>query len=72
MRRVFGNVEGEVRCSASCAADRAAAIERLGLRAAACGGDLNGRVSHPGGLQWFAPQDIVARDGLATDAPGRL
>ncbi len=60
MRRVFGNVEGEVRLLGVVpAADRRAAIEVWLVRRLRR--DLT--AAPPGGLQWFAPQDIVARVG---------
>jgi len=60
MRRVFGNVEGEVRLLGIVpAADRRAAIEVWLVRRLRR--DLT--AVPPGGLQWFAPQDIVARVG---------
>jgi polyphosphate kinase len=60
MRRVFGNVEGEVRLLGVVpAADRRAAIEVWLVRRLRR--DLT--AVPPGGLQWFAPQDIVARVG---------
>src|SRR5438477_149292 len=60
MRRVFGNVEGEVRLLGVVpAADRRPTIEVWLVRRLRR--DLT--AIPPGGLQWFAPQDIVARVG---------
>src|SRR5207248_3255755 len=60
MRRVFGNVEGEVRLLGVVpAADRRPTIEVWLVRRLRR--DLT--ATPPGGLQWFAPQDIVARVG---------
>jgi polyphosphate kinase len=60
MRRSFGNVEGEVRLLGVVpAADRRAAIEVWLVRRLRR--DLT--AVPPQGLQWFAPQDIVARVG---------
>ena len=60
MRRVFGNVEGEVRLLGVVpAADRRPAIEVWLVRRLRR--DLT--ALPPGGLQWYAPQDIVARVG---------
>ncbi len=60
LRRVFGNVEGEVRLLGVVpAADRRAAIEVWLVRRLRR--DLT--AVPPSGLQWFAPQDIVARVG---------
>src|SRR5256886_12626994 len=60
MRRVFGNVEGEVRLLGVVpAADRRPTIEVWLVRRLRR--DLT--AMPPGGLQWFAPQDIVARVG---------
>jgi polyphosphate kinase len=60
MRRVFGNVEGEVRLLGVVpAADRRAAIEVWLVRRLRR--DLT--AVPPSSLQWFAPQDIVARVG---------
>src|SRR5207247_893257 len=56
MRRVFGNVEGEVRLLGVVpAADRRPTIEVWLVRRLRR--DLT--AMPPGGLQWFAPQDIV-------------
>jgi len=60
MRRAFGNVEGEVRLLGVVPpADRRAAIEVWLARRLRR--DLT--AVPPGGLRWFAPQDIVARVG---------
>ncbi len=60
MRRVFGNVEGEVRLLGVVpAADSRPPIEVWLVRRLRR--DLT--AAPPGGLQWFVPQDIVARVG---------
>ena len=60
MRRAFGSVEGEVRLLGVVpAADRGVAIEVWLVRRLRR--DLT--AVPPGALQWFAPQDIVARVG---------